>query len=944
MVKTEPKNPSNKRTQQRWYVAVLYVDLCRSTELSQRLDAEVYAEVMDELKDFYSRTIASNGGTMLQLHGDGTLAMFGFPAASEEDVRLAVNTALDLHDGIAGVGAKIPELAQIQFPLNLHSGVHAGLVLVQEGDIYAGSFQLRSEVTNICARLSAEADAGEILVDEASLGGSRPYFECSAVREIELKGVEEPVHAVSVFGRSELLTRDQARRKRSRLPFVGRVAEQATLQSCLSEISGGGVQVVGVTGAPGVGKSRLVDEFARGVGEQVLMRASCEPPATARPLQPFAQMLNGLGVEGPFAEEIARFAPFEDAERMFSFFASVMAQRPLVLVIDDWHWIDDGSRHLVQRLSQQPEWPLLIVLSAREIAITDKQLLQPFRHLELDGLSSLEVDQAVKAILPHIDPFIADKIGALCGGNPLFLEELCHSDTVDKLDHAPSRVEHVPQWLYSLVQVRVARLNAIELNIAQTAAVIGRVVPLWLLEQVSDYQADTDLTALSLADLLFPTDTPGEWRFKHGLTREIVYDLVGLRQRQTLHKQIAAAISASGFSQDESLAYHYYGGALYEEAVPFAIAAGDKALQIPALDVAAVQYRLAVDCLDRADVDDARYRRIYALVSKLNQVSMLDPDPEHVATLRRVRDLAQRFDDRQGLATVNYWLGTAHYGLGRPRESLKYHYRARTLAQEVGRKRLVLETDNTIAQATASNCDNRAALALLNKAIAQFDSPSQGTADQLTVSYSLGCKAMVLGDMGYEAAAIAASNTALEMLQGTGHPVEANVRAMWILVRIWFARWQEANAGATELQTLTQKIRNIYLFGMARSLGAYSRWAMNGDAAAADELVEATGWLESHGQGQFMSLNYGWLVQITSRDGDLGLLRRYAARGLWRARLGDHLGEAVIYRVLATTAQQQGWRRPWQAYLARADTSAEARHSDRERSLNAATRELLRSI
>ena len=91
-------NALTEQLSRKWYVAVLYTDLCGSTSLVARLEPEVYATVMDCLTVFYRDTIASQGGTMLQVHGDGALAMFGFPAAGEEDVRLAVNAALALHE------------------------------------------------------------------------------------------------------------------------------------------------------------------------------------------------------------------------------------------------------------------------------------------------------------------------------------------------------------------------------------------------------------------------------------------------------------------------------------------------------------------------------------------------------------------------------------------------------------------------------------------------------------------------------------------------------------------------------------------------------------------------------------------------------------------------------------------------------------------------------
>ncbi len=925
---------SSENSRQRRYVAVFYADLCDSTRIAAQLEAELYAELLAELRRLCREIIPRHQGTLLQVHGDGQLSMFGYPHATEEDVRLAVSAALDLHRAVRLLQFSTPELRNLR--LRLHSGVHAGVVLVQDGDVWGGSYQLSGEVTNLCQRLSAAAGEDEILVCAESLQGSEAFFDIGPARDLRLKGIPQPVRAYPARGVNREADRYTARRSRSRLEFVGRDNELALLQQRWAAVRSGVCVTVYLVGSPGVGKSRLVEHFlsSPAFGDVTVLRGYCEAEHNARPLGPFHNMLRAH----PDLVHSDAVLPEEALSvRLLDRLVELSQVGPVVLYIDDWQWADEASMRLIAQLVPRIELPIMILLARRDMEEQESNMLSAAEIIPLDGLRDPEVDEAIQLLLPGVDPFVRGKICGLAGGNPLFLEELCQASSVDRLDHAPSPVAYAPQWLYSLVQARVLQLDAMERQIVQVAAVFGTSAPLWLLQRVVGFEGVEALTGLIVLDLLFPGER-GQWYFKHGLTREIVYDLVGLGDKRRLHRTIAQALLDSEEPEEknlEALAYHFAGAGMRNEAVHYAELAGTRAFSAAALALARSQFRLAIELLDSNDVSTGNYRHMLSLARRLNAAAILDPGDEELPLLERILALATERRDLKGQANAQYWIGTVHYGMGRPREALRCYHQARALAQECGHSKLVVETGRILGQAKAANCEHLEAIALLQRATGNTAKLERGSREAIAVAYTLGCLGMVLGDQGDFDGAFRAFRRARELLPQSGdNPTEINIISKLSAVQMWAEDWEEAIATAERVRSLSERFTNVYLFGMGRVSEAYARWHLTGDAEAVEIMAETTGWLEKSGQRHFLSLNYAWLAEAYAaleRDSDV---RRYVARAFNRARSGDGFGLALAARSAALVAERAQWSRSAESYLDLARRSAQARGSVREAALN----------
>ncbi|MFT4269341.1 MAG: AAA family ATPase, partial [Xenophilus sp.] len=543
-------------------MTVLFTDLSDSTRLSSLLEAEIFAALQDDVRRAFDQAVQRHGGTINQYQGDGLQALFGHPRAGEEDGLRATRAALEVHERVRALrGRCAPDE---DFALDVHSGIHSGLVLVREGGQgIAGRFELFGAAPGIAKHLSDLAERDEILVSEETLGPARHLFQTDE-RRVGLKGRDEPLAVHRIKAATSLRTRFEAQTRRGLVDFIGRQAELRWLRDALGQARQGRARLVVVSAAAGVGKTRLAEEFLRDAEAAgfAVWRGYCESELSAEPLQPFLQMLRmrfdaqgGLSVPALLAQAAAtlpgarrppELAPAAvdaaaQAQQMPAalarLFAALARRVPQALFIDDWQWADTATRQVVHRLAAGTGEPLLLLLATRPLEAGDAQLAAA-EVLELGPLSGAEADATIRRLLPQADPFLVASIRRHSGGNPLFLEELCHfaAGTGPGLD----ALRGGSAWLETLIESRVARLAPQQGELLGAAAVVGNVVPAWLLQALTGCdERHPVVAAMAAQDLLFPGEPAGVLRFKHGITRDVVYGTLGLQQRRDMHAQIA---------------------------------------------------------------------------------------------------------------------------------------------------------------------------------------------------------------------------------------------------------------------------------------------------------------------------------------------------------------------------------------------------------------------
>lgn len=955
------------RIARRRYLTMLFSDLCGSTRIAGQLEAEDYCDLLDWLRATYHRVITGWGGQIAQISGDGMLAVFGHPQAREDDSCRAVEAAIDLHEAVrAGREGRAWEAISLQ----LHSGIHSGLVLFNEGDSVTGRFELLGSATNIAARLCDVAEPDQILVSEASLGPEKHLFEPSLRRCIRLKGKDEPVATLSVTRRAGIRGRYAASVRGGLTSFIGRDRELGRLEAALEEAIGGRSKLVAIEGPPGVGKTRLAEEMLqRAVSSGYRVhRGECE--AEAEPLQPFLQIARStLGLDRPLplrrGAHVLRAALSEidpaltswqgplsrclSLERrgsaegnlrrprgqeatgaLLALFDALAKREPLILFIDDWHEADDASHAMLATLRGLESRPILVLVTTRpapanEILATEGELL------ELAPFTASETERAVASLIGARDPFTVAKIRTSSGGNPLFIEELCHSIASGQPEEAPHGGS---PWLDTLIESRFSRLPKAQADLVRTAAVIGNVIPSWLLASIAD-SGDQDrlLAGVAKDDFIFPGEREGTLRFKHGITREVIYDSVGRQERRALHLSIAEALLTRGsdFGEDEpyeALAYHYGAGGDAEATARFAELAGDKAAAISALDRAQAQYRAALAALERLPETDENRATWTRVAHSFGRSAVFDPSRDQISLFERAVEKAYARGDQPALVWAEYWLGYINYALGEPAEAIRHYERALDAAAGGDDMRPVVQIRAALGQAKQAACDYTGALPLLDEVIEAKNQSYPGTGSRAGVAYSLSCKGFALSDMGRFAEGQAYFDEAMAAIGRSRPQIEASVLDQRSAACLWQGRMEEALRFAEEGERLGERIRSRYDYAMSRALAAYARWKIDRSPAHVQQLLEATSWLEEGARNQNISLNYGWLAETLAELGRNREALRYAALARRRARRHDPMGEAMALRAVARIAALEG-RSP-EPWLARALRSARARNAPHE--------------
>ena len=490
-----PSRPTSKRA----YLAILFSDLTSSTQITASLEAEDYSFLTTTLRAIFDQVISRHGGTVVQVMGDGVLASFGYPEAMEDDGRRATEAALDIHEAVRGLdlGVSLP------IPLTMHSGIHEGLVLLEQGDSVSGTLKLFGNSVNVAARLSSVAKNDEIVVSTETLGSDRHFFDTDEDRTHDLKGVDAPVVACRVLGRTAVETRFDAREKDGLTPFVARQSEYDTMKATLDETLAGATTFLTIVAPPGLGKTRLAREFLKNAvpPEARVLRGYCESYLGSEPLQPFLQMLRTLaGIDenlssGDAAASVRKMLVdldpnlaessdiflnalslgeassetgqtiVEPAQRLFE---SLAKASPLVLFVDDWQWVDDVSRNIFEGLHNSNA-PIMILATSRKAPELQfgGNLVQ---SIELEPFSDADLDHTIAHLLPGINLFLAQQIREFAGGNPLFLEELCRASK-DVLTQSIPASTTSEAWLGGLIVARVEKLPKAVADIVRMAAI-----------------------------------------------------------------------------------------------------------------------------------------------------------------------------------------------------------------------------------------------------------------------------------------------------------------------------------------------------------------------------------------------------------------------------------------------------------------------------------------
>jgi DNA-binding SARP family transcriptional activator/predicted ATPase len=604
------------------------------------------------------------GGTISQVRDDGVTALFGAPVAHEDHAVRACYAAL----------AMMEALPPSHMPPDVRIGIHSAEAVVRTlGNERSRHYDAVGAVSRIAARIDAALAPGEIGLTADTARRAEGFIELDPLGEKRLEGAPQPVPLFALRAKAALPLRWDARRTRALTQFVGREAETTRLGELLGRAGQGSGQVVAIAGEPGMGKSRLVHEFvnssfASGWTLLETGAASHDTGATYLPVANLVRAWSKIGKQDTQAEAAGKLRSGVDAlgaelapvlaplsalldlpqedpqwttldprqrrQRTLDAVKAIAMReselRPLILVVEDLHWVDAGTQavldHLVDGLASSR---VLVLLTHRPEYRHAWLSRSYFTQLRVGPLGMEDADRLLRSVLGE-DGSLSDLRGQLIartGGTPLFLEEsvrtLVDAGTLTGNSGAyraagPVATLQIPATVQAVIAARIDRLSAEQKSVLQTASMIGDEVPAELLQPISALapeRLNAVLAELQAAEFLYQTRLlpQAHYAFKHALTRQVAYESVLKERRRAVHLKIVEISEARyGDRLDEHvelLAHHALAGELWSKAVDYLHRSATRAMQRSAHQNAIRYLEQGLEAIERLPDSPERMRR-----------------------------------------------------------------------------------------------------------------------------------------------------------------------------------------------------------------------------------------------------------------------------------------------------------------------------------------------
>jgi adenylate cyclase len=632
-------------TEERRLVTALFADISGFTPLASRLDPEELMEVIDPVVSMLSSIVGRYDGFVEKFAGDALLALFGAPVAHEDDAARALRVALEMHRELARLRTNLPNAEN----LTLHVGVNSGHGIARIiGSEVRADYGVLGDAVVLAQRLESVTPSGETYVSESTHELTRDAFEFEVVGDLTLKGKSEAVTGWRLLG--EKRVRATAPGEDQRL-LLGRDAELAVVAQAIAGLSDGRGSVVGVTGEPGIGKSRLTEEIRRQAEHAGVtwLETRCVSYGAALPYWPFAELVRRtVGIEPddapPEASAMVAAAISDDAHVGFfarliglpapavgidagdlepeafrrglhsalvEWFRSLAAAGPLVVSIEDAHWADASSIALAGELADALHAdPILFYVTGRPEA---QQLLADIGgdrlvSVALEPLTEPAVEALIEGCLDGSPPAALTRLVVeRTGGNPFFAEELVRAlrdQSVLEVRNGRWRLRairelaEVPPTVEGVLAARIDALPRRAANVLQTASVIGRRLRLPLLERVIGEPNLTDLVDQLIGRGFLDRSSNEELVFHHALVQEVAYSRILRKHRRDVHHRTAEAAEALYGAGDDAidlLARHLYLGEAGPKAVEYLLRAGRRSRALYANEEALLHFSRAAE-------------------------------------------------------------------------------------------------------------------------------------------------------------------------------------------------------------------------------------------------------------------------------------------------------------------------------------------------------------
>lgn len=896
---SSPPDRPAPRALERRQLSVLFCDLVGSTELSSQLELEDFRHLIRAYQDNAVGSIKRWNGVVSRYMGDGLMAYFGYPQASDRDAERAVRAGLDV------VASMSSDIATAK--LQVRVGIATGLVVVGDllGDDSVEELAALGAAPNLAARIQSMAKPNSVVIGQTTRDLTRGAIETVSLGASQIKGFTTLQSLYQVTGLS--LQTDSRLRQVGQL--LGRNKEIDQLTSLWQRvISQRHPQTVLIIGEPGIGKSRVARAFEQSVSEQSASSATTlllhgSPFHTVTGLFPFIEelreraeieiddcaetierkLITALSIANPespiqshqtaifnmLAMEVPKHLPplasnpgqrKEAALAALEYsFQAIAQQRPLLLLIEDAHWFDPTSLELLQRLIQDlRDRPVMFIITARpefRVDALTAPVDRAFVHMSIGGLPR----EAIEALILQntnnkpLPGKLFEDIISKTDGVPLFVEELTRSVVesgivvlVDRYEYADEKsTSAIPSSLQDSLMSRIDRLGAAKTTI-QFASAFGRSFRSDLLQIVcglGESEYNERINRILHAGLIFQetNSEPRIFTFKHALIQDIAYESMLREHRTDLHHDIANLLIEQNNTAAEIIAFHLEAGGRAREALDYWHSAGETA-------VANSHNQEAISHLERG----------IAIANRIEQDGTLEL-PLQVLRAACLRGTAGLGDKRTGEALERaHTLCIAHdnrtliipalNGLYAYYMEHSQHEKARSCASEILREAQAQHNDNfrMVGLRALGALDFHAAkydeaIAGLNTALAIYDIDVHGSeAATYGIDHKLTASCFLSFSLlmkGYTSDAIDIQNEALRHSAELNHKLSiCQALAFATLQAILFGDYSLADGHATRLANTGSDFAMLH--GAAHCMVGIIQFETDQNPAAALEQME----------------------------------------------------------------------------------------------------------
>jgi len=649
---------------ERKQVTVMFCDMEGFTPFADKFGPEETYAVMDQVYEILIHKVHDYEGTVNEMTGDGIMALFGAPIALEDAPQRAIRSAYSIHREMARFNDKMKQEKPGLPPLEMRVGIHTGPVIVGTlGNDLRVEFKAVGDTVNLASRMESLAEPGTTFVTEDTFKLTEGFFRFENLGNRQIKGKEEPVKVYRVIAPSARRTRFDVSAERGLTPFVGRDRELELLLDGFERSKASRGHAFSIMAEAGVGKSRLLYELRKSVANEdvTFMEGKClsySRGATYHPIietvkanfnimesdsdfeirEKVKQGLNFLDVDEastlPYLLELLSvkdsgldtisMSPEAKKDRIIKAINRITIKasqiRPLILAIEDLHWIDKSSEdYLKDLLDSISGARVFLIFTYRPEFVHTWGAKSYHSQVNLNRLSNRESLVMVSHLLGEVEIHgdLEDFMLAKTEGVPFFIEEFIKSlkdlKIIERKDYqylfAKDFLEMtIPSTIQDVIMARVDTLPEGAKELLQTGSVIEREFRYELIKQVTGITHEELLSYLSVlkdSELLYERGIYPQsiYIFKHSLTQKVVYDSILTKKKKKLHNKIGHTIEQlyKDYLHEYYgiLAEHFISSENFENGAKYCRLAGRKSEKAGSFtDAIAFGYK-EVTCLER---------------------------------------------------------------------------------------------------------------------------------------------------------------------------------------------------------------------------------------------------------------------------------------------------------------------------------------------------------